>query len=122
MLPLDLGTGPFLERQHPDAKKWARDRAQKIFGRGHTNRPTVPGGGQHLSSQTDIALLAQALVAAKQAAPAPVTPEKVTNDNTAPDMFKTYRLCRYNLNRFLHMCGCKEGQEDLLPLIATKIC
>ena len=124
-LPLDLGTGLFLERQHPDAKKWARDRAQKLFGHGQTQIQGNHGRGQGLSSNpTDIALLAQALVAAKQTAPVPVTPDRTTEDDTDPDTFKTYGLCRYDLNRFLHMCGYKEGQEDLLPdwipLIATK--
>ena len=84
----------------------------------------MQGGGQQLNGQTDIALLAQELVAAKQAAPAPVTPEKITGEDTEPNAFKVYIMCCYGLNWFLHMCGCKEGKEDMLlewiPLIATK--
>ena len=114
---VDMGNAPFLERQHPDAKKWARDRAKTLFAH---SIEAGPASGQH-PTQSDLSLLAQALVAAKQAA-TPITPEKTKE--TADDVFKTYGMCRYDLNRFLHMCGRKEGQEDMLPewisLVATK--
>ena len=115
---VDLGTAPFLERQHPDAKRWARARAQKVFAHN-------PGTGQatgQLPNQSDLSMLAQALVAAKQQSAAPVTPDQTKE--VQDDVFKTYGMCRYDLNRFLCMCGRKEGQEDMLPewisLVATK--
>ena len=105
----DMGIAPFLERQHPDAKKWARDRAKKLFA--YILGAGLAGG--QLPNQSDLSLLDQALVAAKQQTAAPVTPD--TTKDTSDDFFKTYGMCRYNLNRFLCMCGRKEGQEDMLP-------
>ena len=55
---VDMGTAPFLERQHPDAKKWAQDRAKKLFA--HSLRAGLASG--QLPNQSDLSLLAQAFV------------------------------------------------------------
>ena len=111
---VDLGTEMFLARAHPHAKAWAKERANKLFPvEIPKETPATP------NRSSDITLLAQAIAdrtgnGQGSTAPTPVTPPQDQGD-TEPDVFKTYGMCKFDLKRFLVMCGRKEGQESMLP-------
>ena len=120
---VDIGTHPFLSRQHKDAKQWAKEKAAKLFGTVHVAGtvaaalPASPAGAtQQAPPPQDFQKIAEALIAIQAAgSPAKAAGNVAIVADTDANLFKTYGLCPLDMERMLTMCGLQSGQEDRLP-------
>ena len=127
---VDIGTHPFLSRQHKDAKQLAKEKAARLFstvcvaGTVAASLPAAPmGTTQQASRPQDFQKIAEALIAI-QAAGSPAKAAgnvAIVADTDATFLFKTYGLCPMDMERILTMCGLQSGQEDRLPEWITTV-
>ena len=123
---VDMGTNPFMARQHKDAKQWAKEKAAKLFGSVRVAGtvaaalPASPAGLQ--APAQDFQKLAEAMIAIQVAgSPAKGAGNVAIVADTDATLFKTYGLCPLDLERMLTMCGLQSGQEDRLPAWITTV-